>query len=140
MTAAQRKVSFDDSEGPASDQPGLSLLEHLRHAARRGRCKTYVDLFGACAALSGNRQVAAQAASEVLMRCLHQALGQRPVIYRSGERATSFDEDWLMALARSLKSNDTASATFLLHSRVPRHARRNLAFLLQIVVDAQEQV
>lgn len=140
MTAAQRKISFQDRLEPARDAPPLSLLEHLRHAARTSRCKTYVDLFGACAALSGNRQVAAQAASEVLMRCLHQALGRRPVLYRMGERATSFDEDWLMALARSLQTDDTASATFLLHSRVPRHARRNLAFLLQTVVNAQDQV
>lgn len=140
MTAAQRKISVADRFDPAEGVTAPSLLAHLRHVARVSRCKTYVDLFGACAALSGNRHVAAQAASEVLMRCLQQALGRRPVLYREGERETSFDEDWLLALARSLKAHDTASATFLLHSRVPKHARRNLVFLLRTVVDAMDRI
>ena len=97
-------------------------------------------MFGACAALSGNRQVAAQAASDVLMRCLAQALGRRPILYREGEPETSFDEAWLMTLARSLRQGDTSSATFLLHSRVPAHARRHLVFLLRMVVDKYAQV
>lgn len=135
MTAALRHVSDETVLGPGGSVAGQSLLEHLRHVGRANRCKSYVDLFGACAALSANRDVAAQAASDVLMRCLSQALGHRPVFYRETERETSFDEKWLIALARSLKSGDETSATFLLHSRVPKHARRTLVFLLRSVVD-----
>lgn len=135
MTSAMRKpaqrTTLDSGPGPGAD----TLLEHLRHVARDARCKSYVDLFGACAALSVNSRVAAQAASDVLMRCLSQALGRRPLLYRTGEAETSFDEDWLLALARSLKNGDSASAAFLLHSRVPKHAHRNIVFLLRNVAD-----
>jgi len=131
MTAALRQVSDEHCFGTSGAAEADSLLEHLRHVSRATRCKGYMDMFGACAALSGNRTIAAHAASEVLVRCLSQALGRRPVLYRKGEEDTSFDEKWLIALARSLKSGDDASATFLLSSRVPKHARRNLVFLLR---------
>lgn len=140
MTVALRKTSAERDTGSYHHSSERALLEHLRNVARSTRCKSYVDLFGACAALSRNSYVGAQAASDVLMRCLSQALGQRLVLYREGERETSFDEDWLMALARSMKHDDTASATFLLHSRAPKHAHRNLVFLLRNVVDSFSQV
>ena len=76
----------------------------------------------------------------MLVRCLSQALGRRPVLYRVGEADTSFDEKWLIALARSLKTGDEASATFLLHSRVATHARRNLVFLLRGVADCFSRI
>lgn len=69
------------------------------------------------------------------MRCLSQALGRRPVLFREREAERSFDEAWLLALARSLKAGDTPSTTFLLHSRVPKRAHRNLIFLLRNVVE-----
>ncbi|MCL3883276.1 hypothetical protein [Marivita sp. GX14005] len=140
MTTALRKPETPLALPDYTPEFGRPILAHLRHVARDARCKSYVDLFGACAALSGNRQIAANAASEVLMRCLSQALGRRPVLFREGERDTSFDEKWLLALARALKHEDTASATFLLNSRVPKHARRNLVFLLRNVIDGFEQV
>jgi hypothetical protein len=140
VTTALRKVPVEQGPGIADDAEGRILLEHLRHVARANRCKSYIDLFGACAALSGNRHVAGHAASEVLMRCISQALGRRPVLYREGERETSFDEAWLIALARSLRHGDEASATFLLHSRVPRHARRTLVLLLRSIIDSHVRI
>jgi len=136
MTAALRQVSDAHGFGTAEASDADCLLEHLRHVSRVNRCKGYIEMFGACAALSGNRHVAVQAASEVLVRCLSQALGRRPVLYRKGEQDRSFDEKWLIALARSLKAGDDASATFLLNSRVPKHARRNMVFLLRRLVDS----
>jgi len=136
MRSENTERLYDDGVGPCVGP----LLDHLRHVARDARCKSYIDLFGACAALSVNGHVARQAASEVLVRCLSQALGRRPVLFREGERETSFDEKWLLALVRSLKDDDTPSATFLLHSRVPKHAHRNLVFLLRNVADKFDQV
>ena len=135
MIAASRNLSVENGHEPFHDAGDFAMLDHLRHVARASRCKGYVDLFGACAALSGNPRVAAEAASEVLMRCLSQALGRRPLLYRAGEAETTFDEKWLLALARSLRTDDIDSAAFLLNSRVPRHARRNLTFLIGSVVD-----
>ncbi len=139
MTQAARHTRNDDSES-SPDTGEIALLDRLRCAARLARCKCYTDLFGACAALSGNPAVARQAAADVLMRCLSQALGRRPVLLREGETETSPDEAWLMALARALKGGDTASATFLLHSRVPAHQRRNLVFLLQNVIAQRDTI
>lgn len=140
MGAALRKPDVEYGFDLEQGLQGTTLLSHVRHVARRSRCKKYVDLFGACAVLSGNRHVAAQAASEVLMRGLSQALGRRPVIYRVDESDMSFDEAWLLALARSLKTDDTDSATFLLNSRVKKHLHRNLVFLLRAVIDKFPQV
>ena len=135
MTSPLRLPHLEDLHDARIQQGHAPLLDHLRHVARDARCKSYVDLFGACASLSVNRDIAMQAASDVLMRCLSQALGRRPILFRAGEPETSFDEDWLLALARSLQAGDTASCTFLLHSRVPKHAHRNLVFLLGNVAD-----
>ena len=133
MISALRRSDFTPlPQAPAEAEP---LLNHLRSVGRAARCKGYVDMFGACASLSLNRDVAQKAASEVLMRCLSQALGRRPILLREGEVEQSFDESWLLALARSLKDDDTSSLTFLLHSRVPKHSHRNLVFLLRQVVD-----
>ncbi|QFT60393.1 hypothetical protein FIU94_16305 [Sulfitobacter sp. THAF37] len=140
MSAIRHRISHDDRFDPADVTDRPAALTLLRRIARDSRCKSYVDLFGACAALSGNRQVAAQAACEVLILGLQQALGRRPVFYREDEHETSFDENWLLALARSLRTDDTASVTFLLHSRVHRSARRNLIFLLNSVFASTEQV
>lgn len=125
---------------PRAQDPPPPLLDHLRHVARDVRCKGYVEMFGACAALSGHAGHAAHAGSEVLMRCLAQALGRRPILHRAGEAEISFDEAWLMALARSLRQGDASSAAFLLRSRVPAHARRHLVYLLRMVVDNHPQV
>ena len=130
MTSALRSQKPQGSFDVEVRHTSGSLLDHLRHVARDARCKSYVDLFGACATLSVNSHVATQASSEVLVRCLSQALGRRPIMFREGERETSFDEDWLLSLARSIQREDQASTTFLLHSRVPKHAHRNLVFLL----------
>ena len=140
MTAERRKLDSGTAFS-ADNQMGVPpLLDHLRNAARDARSKRYVDLFGACAVLSGNRHIAAKVACEVLMRCLDQALGRRPVMFRIGERETSFDENWLLALARALKAGDTPSVTFLLHSQVPKSAHRNLVFLVRSVVESLDQV
>lgn len=140
MTAAVCRVYFESAPKKDDAVEQHPLLDHVRGVARTNRCKGYIDLFGACASLSGNRDVARQAASEVLVRCLSQALGRRPILYRVGEPETSFDEKWLMSLARSLKAGDESSAAFLLHSRVPKHVRRNLVFLLRNVVDGSPQI
>ncbi|MGR3529394.1 MAG: hypothetical protein ACU0CQ_06565 [Sulfitobacter sp.] len=140
MTAERRKLAVGTAFTNDHHTDVPPLLDHLRNAARDARSKRYVDLFGACAVLSGNRQIAAKAACEVLMRCLDQALGRRPVMFRTGESETSFDENWLLALARALKSGDTPSVTFLLHSQVPKSAHRNLVFLVRSVAESFDQV
>lgn len=141
MTSRARHSWHEERRG-AQDHaaPSGSLLDHLRHAAREARCKCYTDLLGACALLSTDREVAREVAPDILMRCLAQALGHRPVLLREGEAERSDDEAWLIALARAVKTGDTASASFLLHSRVPVYQHRNLVFLLKIIVEQFDEV
>ncbi|HEV8033894.1 hypothetical protein [Yoonia sp.] len=140
MTASLCRTLDDRALTPDVTCSSDGLLDHLRDVARTNRCKAHIELFGACAALSTNRNVARHAAAEVLVRCLSQALQRRPAFFRVGEQETSFDEKWLIALARSLKNGDESSAAFLLNSRVPKHAHRNLVFLLRNVTDSFTQV
>ncbi len=126
---------FPSPASPVQDEQAKALLNHLRMIGLRCRTRARTDLFHACAALSHDSTVARTAYAEVLMRCLSQALGRQAILHRPGEAEVSFDEAWLVRLARALNSGDTASATFLLHSRVPTHARRNLVFLLQAITD-----
>ncbi|WP_172794882.1 hypothetical protein [Loktanella sp. 3ANDIMAR09] len=141
MTALIRHTNDDTcNRALAHSAPPDRLLVHLRKVSRSNRCNGYIDMFGACAALSSNPRIATQAASEVLMRCLSQALGRRPVLYHPDEPDMSFDEKWLSSLARSLQSGDDDSVAFLLHSRVPRHAHRNLVFLMRCICEQFYQI
>jgi hypothetical protein len=99
------------------------------------RASRRTDLFEACATLSGDRSIARAAHADVLMRTLTQALQRPAVFHRPGVAETSFDEAWLIRLARALSQRDEGSAAFLLRSRVVPHARRNLAFLVAAVSD-----
>lgn len=67
------------------------------------------------------------------MRCLPEALGKAPVLYRPGEAELSFDEAWLMRLSEATARGDDDSAAFLLGSRVQRQDRRNLSYLIHSV-------
>lgn len=106
------------------------LLNHLRLMSLQCRTAARTDLFKACAVLSCAPGVARNAHAEVLMKCLSQTLGKVPVLYRPGVDEVSFDEAWLLRAATSAARGDWDSFRFLLTSRVPRHAQRQLGFLI----------
>ena len=64
-----------------------------------------------------------------IARCLPQALGSTPVLYRAGCTDLSFDEAWLLRLAAAAEREDADSFSFLLRSRVVPMHRRNMGFL-----------
>ena len=66
----------------------------------------------------------------MLARVLPTLLNRRPVIWRPGATGQSFDEAWLIALARALRSGDSASERFLL----ARRARPEGAAVLRMLV------
>ncbi len=53
MTAAVCRVSFESAPAQDDTFEQHPLLDHVRDVARTNRCKGYIDLFGACASLSG---------------------------------------------------------------------------------------
>lgn len=110
-----------------------NLLNHLRTVALACRAAARTDLFEACATLSTDRKVAKSAYAEVLMKCLSQALGATPIMFRPGVTEISFDEAWLLRLVETAQTGDEDSFSFLLRSRVPGHARRNVAGLINAV-------
>lgn len=112
-----------------------AMINHLRFVAMQCRVSQRADLFKACAALSMDRGVARTAHAEILVRTLSQSLDKPAIFLRPGVEETSFDEAWILQLARAITREDAHSAPFLLRSRVVPHARRNLAFLVAAISD-----
>lgn len=106
------------------------LLDELRQVALKCRSAARTDLFEACAVLSHAPNVARSAYAEALMKSLAQALGASPVLHRPGVQEVSFDEAWLLRAVQAARRGDRGSFLFLLRSRVPHAARRNLGFLI----------
>ena len=135
---------IDPSTETAPQQTGLpvrmttaerDLLTHLRITALRCRAAARTDLFHACALLSTDRNQARNAHADALMRCIGTALGKRPILFRPGEAEVSFDERWLLSLARAHARGDEGSFSFLMASRVEKWAIRNLGFLIRRITD-----
>jgi len=108
-----------------------NMLNHLRLVALDCRISARTDLFEACASLSASPSHLGYAHASTLMRCLSQALGKTPVLFRPGAYEVSFDEAWLVRLVLASAANDKDSVAFLLRSRVRQPAQRSLAFLIR---------
>lgn len=54
---------------------------------------------------------------------------------RPGEEEVSFDEAWILRLARSIRRGETDNCEFLLRARVAPWARRNIGFLVKPLSD-----
>ena len=128
-------------EAEATNRTGFSqlsfeqkdLLNRLRLTALGCRAAARTDLFEACAVLSTSSQIAKNAHVETLMRCLSQALQKEPKLYRPSVEEISFDEAWLLRAVDAASAKDWDSFEFLIRSRVPRGARRNLGSLLTAI-------
>ncbi len=137
------KIDLPLSRAPAApriDPRARPLLNHLRVVALKCRVSARTDLFEACAMLSTDKSVARAAHAETLMKCLAQATGKRPVMFRPGAEEVSFDEAWLARMVLAAATGDTDSFEFLIRSRVPHWARRNLAFLIHAVAAEFDKV
>ena len=110
--------------------PVPDLLRGMRRVAARSRASARLDLFGACALLSGDRDVAGRAYLDTFLRTVEQGLGRAPVMYCEACPQMSFDERWVLALLDAHRRDDRDSFAFLLCSRLPREARRHIGFLI----------
>lgn len=108
------------------DDPQPALIAMVRLAALECRAAPRVGLSVADAM----RVAAVEDMVTLLARALPKLLNRRPAIRRPGSAGRSFDEDWLCALARALRSDDSASAHFLL----ARRARPEGAAVLRMLV------
>lgn len=120
----------DASTLGAFSPQAANVLNELRQVALTCRTAARTDLFDACAVLSQTPNVARAAYAEVLMKSLAQALGTAPVVHRPQVAEVSFDEAWLLRTIAAAQADDRSSFLFLIHSRVPHAARRNLGFLM----------
>ena len=140
-----RPLSLNEYESSAPppllglDESALGALNYVRLVALECRSAARVDLFQACAVLTQDKTVAHRAYAETLVKCLSQALGTKPVFYAPGVSEISFDEAWLVRLIQSSASGDLDSFVFLIRSRVPHIAQRNLAFLVHAMSDSFNQ-
>ncbi|MEM1065740.1 MAG: hypothetical protein AAGJ74_09590 [Pseudomonadota bacterium] len=130
---ALKTSSTPSREPPQSaelDDAARAILNQLRLVALDCRAAARADLFEACALLSIDRKVARTAHADAFMKCLPQAIGKKPKMLRPGVAEVSFDEAWVVRLITCALSGDHDSFAFLLRSRVPPWARRNIAFLV----------
>ncbi|MEM7471478.1 MAG: hypothetical protein AAF340_09020 [Pseudomonadota bacterium] len=105
-------------------------LNALRITSLVCRTAPRSELTHDCAKLSTQKSVALEAQTEVLMRGLEQGLGRRPVIYRPGVEAVSFDEAWILRAIDMASRERWDSLEFLLRSRLSKTARRPMASLI----------
>ena len=112
-------------------------LAFLRVVSARSNCAARADLFQACAALSADPVRAADTLALALFRGL-SGLGGVPKLklYQPAAPELSFDERWLLAALAAAERDDTDSLAFLLRRRIPRHAQRNIGFLLRALARA----
>jgi hypothetical protein len=129
-------------EADALPQPAALLsaewwgvLNALRMTALDCRVAAQTDLFKACAVLSNKEDVARDAFSQALLKCLREAISTKPIFYQPGTVALSFDEAWLMRAVIASRGGDGHSLTFLIRSRVPKMYQRNIAFLINGISD-----
>lgn len=132
MVSALRQTPFPIA--PPTHQVSaatLDILTDVRLAALTCRSAARADIFKACALLSTAPREARPVFARAYVRCLTQALGKAPVIFRPGVSELSFDESWLTSALRAAQSGDDASFTFLIHARVPFEHRRAIGFLIR---------
>ena len=113
----------------------MNFLNHLRMVALSCRAKPRSDIFHACALISADPKSTRDAHVEALLRCLGEAMDHRPTMLRTGSSEVSFDEAWLLRLAKSIGQGDDDSAAFLLASRVLPAHRRHIRFLIARISD-----
>lgn len=89
----------------------------------------------ACALLATNKAQSFRAHAEALVRCLNQALSKQAIFFRPGTRDVSFDEAWLMQLARALDGAAEDNVQFLLRSRVAPEYHRHMRFLVSRIAE-----
>ncbi|WP_168219799.1 hypothetical protein [Pseudotabrizicola formosa] len=112
----------------------------LRRLAPRCQAGARLDLFRACAMLSAHADVAARAYAEALLRGLAGVLGRAPVLHQPGAAELSFDEAWIASLLAAARRGDAGSVQFLLASRLPRHAWRQIGWLAAQLAQRQDQI
>lgn len=127
MKMHARSVSAEHRSAP---QPVPDVLRRIRRVAARSRASARLDLFGACAMLSADRDVAGRAYLDTFLRTVEQGLGRAPVIYCEACPQMSFDERWIVALLDAHLRGDRDSLAFLLCSRLPHAVRRHIGFLI----------
>lgn len=116
---------------PEISSSARAFINHLRFVALECRTKPRTGLFEACALIRPGRVAAQEAHSEVLMRCLREALGKPSQLHRPGTPALTFDEHWLIQLGIACSRGDLNSRRFLLGSRVAFENRRLVGYLVE---------
>ncbi len=114
--------------GPVLSDQQWAFLNALRGVALQCRAQARI----AWVPTDRPAPTCAQTATEILVHSLPQVLPQKPVIYRPGEMALSFDETWLAALAAAICGDDSHSAGFLLRSRVRAPAQGVIRHLVDL--------
>ncbi|MGX9356960.1 hypothetical protein ACS3SW_17870 [Roseobacteraceae bacterium S113] len=115
------------------DAQARNFINHLRVISLRCRAAPAPAPVESCAMIGPISPEMRLVHAATLLGALPEILGRLPVIYRPGSADISFDEAWLIQLARSLSRQDSSSAAFLLNSRAPRHSHRAMTYLMRSI-------
>lgn len=110
--------------------PQPPLLFQIRLAAMTGRTDPRASI-ASCALVDPALET--DKAARLLVQIVAQGLDRRPVFWRPGSEGQSFDESWLIALARAIRVGDTGSERFLTERRVRPPATRILRHFLEML-------
>ena len=122
--------SLEHRSTPPLTSAETAFLNAIRFVAMTCRVKPRTTLFEACALLQADTSGTVDAHAEALTRCLREALGKPVRMYAPGTSEITFDESWLLQLARVCASGDDSSASFLVASRIGFENRRLIRFLV----------
>jgi len=138
MALLKKTLARTQRHNPTLPRCELSFLNSLRIATVICRARLQTDRFEACALLHVSHSVSTRAHAEALVQCLSKALDKPARLLAPGTDELSFDEHWLLGLARAHTRGDDASVAFLLGRRVRPENRRLVAFLIgQLTVFSQ---
>ena len=113
----------------------IHVVNKLRFLMIDCRKESRISIDEACKLIQIDKKKSAKYFAYNILRTLEEVIGKKPIFRNPGEKNLSFDEQWIVSLINSYKSNDLISTKFLINSRVENLNKRSyISFLIDGLV------
>ncbi len=113
----------------------VHVVNKLRFLMIDCRKESRISIDEACKLIQIDKKKSAKYFAYNILRTLEEVIGKKPIFRNPGEKNLSFDEQWIVSLINSYKSNDLISTKFLINSRVENLNKRSyISFLIDGLV------
>ena len=113
----------------------IHVVNKLRFLMIDCRKESRISVDEACKLIQIDKKKSAKYFAYNILRTLEEVIGKKPIFRNPGEKNLSFDEQWIVSLIYSYKSNDQISTKFLINSRVENLNKRSyITFLIDGLV------